>query len=128
MYLAKEVAAILRAVLTHETKKLYNDGTVHLLCSNHWMQPIYQGLLHSSSRYNATRERKATQQWLGPCCSTPSAAQKSGSNQLLAPTARYLAALPTLRHSVIAGVFRNKGAATWGITRAEKLQLSVFLP
>eukprot|EP00434_Breviolum_minutum_P024858 symbB.v1.2.021955.t1/scaffold1926.1/size95923/11 len=56
VYLAKEVAAILRAVLTHDTKKLYNDGTVHLLCSNYWIQPIYQELLHSSSRYNATRE------------------------------------------------------------------------
>ena len=54
--LGKEVAAILRAVLTHETKKLYNDSTVHLLCSNYWIQPIYQELLHSSSRYNATRE------------------------------------------------------------------------
>ena len=28
----------------------------------------------------------------------------------------------------IKGVFRNKGAAPWAITRAEKLQLSVFLP
>ena len=44
------------------------------------------------------------------------------------PVERYLAALPTLRHGVIAGVFRNKGAAPWGITRAEKLQVSVFLP
>ena len=44
------------------------------------------------------------------------------------PVERYLAALPTLRDGVIAGVFRNKGAAPWGITRAEKLQLSVFLP
>ena len=49
VHLAKEVAAILRAVLTHETKKLYNDSTVHLLCSNYWIQPIYQELLHSSS-------------------------------------------------------------------------------
>ena len=56
VYLAKEVAAIIRAVLTHETKKLYNDSTVHLLCSNYWIQPIYQELLHSSSRRNATRE------------------------------------------------------------------------
>ena len=55
VYLAKEVAAILRAVLTHDTKKLYDEGTVHLLCSNYWIQPIYQELLHSSSRYNATR-------------------------------------------------------------------------
>ena len=33
-----------------------------------------------------------------------------------------------IRIGVIAGVFRNKGAAPWGITRAEKLKLSVFLP
>ena len=44
------------------------------------------------------------------------------------PVERYLAALPTLRHGVIAGVFGNKGAAPWAITRAEKLQLSAFLP
>ena len=44
------------------------------------------------------------------------------------PVERYLAALPTLRQAVIGGVFRNKGAAPWTITRAEKLQLSVFLP
>ena len=53
-YLAKEVAAILREILTHPTKKLYHDNTVHLLCFNYWLQPIYQELLHSSSRYNAT--------------------------------------------------------------------------
>ena len=53
-YLAKEVAAILREVLTHPAKRLYDDNTVHLLCSNYWLQPIYQELLHSSSRYNAT--------------------------------------------------------------------------
>ena len=41
VYLAKEVA---------------DDGrTAHLLCSNYWVQPIFQELLHSSSRYNATR-------------------------------------------------------------------------
>ena len=55
VYLAKEVAAILRAILTHPTKKLYDDRTAHLLCSNYWVQPIFQELLHSSSRYNATR-------------------------------------------------------------------------
>ena len=55
VYLAKEVAAILREILTHPTKRLYDDNTAHLLCSNYWAQPIYQELLHSSSRYNATR-------------------------------------------------------------------------
>ena len=47
-YLAKEVAAILREILTHPTKKLYDDNTAHLLCSNYWLQPIYQELLPSS--------------------------------------------------------------------------------
>ena len=55
LYLAKEVAAIRREILTHPTKKLYDDRTAHLLCSNYWVQPIFQELLHSSSRYNATR-------------------------------------------------------------------------
>ena len=86
VYLAKEVAAILRAVLTHETKKLYNDGTVHLLCSNYWIQPIYQELLHSSSRYNATREgeRKRPSSGLARVAAHPRP-PKSGSHQLLAP-------------------------------------------
>ena len=44
------------------------------------------------------------------------------------PVEQYLAALPTLKQGVIAGVFRQKGAAPWGITNAEKVQLSVFLP
>ena len=44
------------------------------------------------------------------------------------PVERYLTALPTLRQGVIAGVFKIKGAAPWAITRAEKLQLSAFLP
>ena len=227
VYLAKEVAAILRAVLTHDTKKLYNDSTVHLLCSNYWVQPIYQELLHSSSRYNATREgerkrpssglarvaayprppkqRKLSasgtsfSDWIGGTCyadtlqvwfpahwapvvlqqlqqkedsyraENPSWMdqeeapvdirkqwQEARANRRMQfkagnyrdgdwesnirmltstikvdwiqlPVERYLAALPTLRHGVIAGVFRQKGAAPWGITRAEKLQLSVFL-
>ena len=42
------------------------------------------------------------------------------------PVEQYLAALPTLKQGVIAGVFRQKGAAPWGITNAEKLQLSVL--
>lgn len=52
--LAKEVAAIFREVYTHPSKQLYDDTTAHLLRSNYWLQPIYQELLHSSSRCNAT--------------------------------------------------------------------------
>ena len=44
------------------------------------------------------------------------------------PVERYLAVFPTLKQGVIAGVFKNKGASPWAITRAEKLQVSVFLP
>ena len=228
IYLAKEVAAILRAVLTHETKKLYDENTVHLLCSNYWIQPIYQELLHSSSRYNATRsgernrpssglarvaahpkppkKRKPSAsstrfcEWIGGICYADTlqvwfpahwapvvllqlqqtednyrAAHPSWMDQAEAPpdirkqwteananrrmqfkvgnyrdgdresnirmltgtikadwiqlpVERYLDALPTLRRGVISGVYRHKGAAPWTSTRAEKLQLSVFLP
>ena len=77
-YLAKEVAAILREILTHSTKKLYDDNTAHLLCSNFWVQPIYQELLHSSSRYNATRtgEKNRPSNGLAQYLRTPSAAQE----------------------------------------------------
>ena len=44
------------------------------------------------------------------------------------PVERYLAALPTLKQGVIAGVFKIKGVSPWAISRAEKLQISVFLP
>ena len=225
VYLAKEVAAILRAVLTHATKKLYDEGTVHLLCSNYWIQPIYQELLHSSSRYNATRagernrpsglarvaahprppkKRKPSASgtrfcdWIGGICyadtlqvwfpahwapvvfqqlqrkedsyraENPSWMdqeeapadirkqwQEARANRRMQfkvgnyrdgdresdirmltgtikadwiqlPVERYLAALPTLRHGVIAGVFRNKGAAPWGITIGLKSCSSQF--
>ena len=39
------------------------------------------------------------------------------------PVERYLAALPTLKQGVIAGVFKIKGASPWAITRAEKLHV-----
>ena len=87
VYLAKEAAAILRAVLTHDTKKLYSEGTVHLLCSNYWIQPIYQELLHSSSRYNATREgeRESDPAVAWPVLQHTLGRPRSGSHQLLAP-------------------------------------------
>ena len=216
VYLAKEVSAILRAVLTHETKKLYNDSTVHWLCSNYWVQPIYQELLHSSSRHNATREgerkrpssglaritaypkplkpRKpsasgtSSSDWIGTCYADTllvwfpahwaslvlqqlqqkedsyRAEHPSWMDQEVAPTdirkqwqearanrrmqfkvgnyrdgswesnirmltgtikvdwiqlpvERYLDALPTLKQGVMAGVFRQKGAALLGLKR-----------
>ena len=69
-YLAKEVAAILREILTHPTKKLYDDDTAHLLCSNYWLQPIYQELLHSSSQCNCEWWKEQAQQWIGSNIST----------------------------------------------------------
>ena len=44
------------------------------------------------------------------------------------PVENYLAVFPTLKQGVIAGVFKIKGASPWAITRAEKLQVSLFLP
>ena len=224
IYLAKEVAAILRAILTHPTKKLHDDRTAHLLCSNYWIQPIFQELLHSSSRYNATRTGERNRpssglarisayprppkklkpsasgtrfcDWIGGICYADTLQiwfpahwapvilrqlqdtedayraahpswmdldvvpddmktqwQEANANRRMQfkvgvykdsnipmltgtikadwiqlPVERYLTALPTLKQGVIAGVFKNKGAAPCAITRAEKLQLSVFLP
>ena len=224
IYLAKEVAAILREILTHPTKRLYDDSTAHLLCSNSWVQPIYQELLHSSSRYNATRTGEKNRpsnglarisahprppkklkpaasgarftDWIGGICYADTlqvwfpahwasvvlhqlqhkedeyrTAHPSWMDQEVAPediktqwqearanrrmqfkvgdykdsnirmitgtikadwiqlpVERYLAALPTLKQGVITGVFKIKGASPWAITRAEKLQVSVFLP
>ena len=44
------------------------------------------------------------------------------------PLESYLAMFPTLKQGVTAGVFKIKGASPWAITRAEKTQVSVFLP
>ena len=226
VYLAKEVAAIFRAVLTHETKKLYmmercvcsaliigyNQSTRS--CSTHrpdTMRPGKEkesdpGLARVAAHPRPPKKRKPSASgtsfcdWIGGICyadtllvwfpahwapvvlqqlqqkedsyraENPSWMdqeeapadilkqwQEARANRRMQfkvgnyrdgdwvsnirmltgtikadwiqlPVERYLAALPTLRHGVIAGVFRNKGAAPWGITRAEKLQLSVFLP
>eukprot|EP00434_Breviolum_minutum_P025558 symbB.v1.2.022582.t1/scaffold1981.1/size93869/5 len=44
------------------------------------------------------------------------------------PVERYLEALPTVKQGVISGVFKIKGSSPWASTRAEKLQVLVFLP
>ena len=44
------------------------------------------------------------------------------------PAQDYLDKLPTLKEGVIAGVFKTKAPTPWAATRAEKLQVSMFLP
>ena len=44
------------------------------------------------------------------------------------PVQNFLAKFPTLKEGVIAGVFKTKGASPWAATRAEKVQVSMFLP
>ena len=214
LYLAKEVAAILREILTHP-KKLYDDNTAHLLCSNYWLQPIYQELLHSSllqrrmvkrigpamvwpeSQNTLGRHQIHRLDWRCVLCDAdtlqiwfpahsallycascserrtstelptslrwtrmmflmifesssrrhgPIGLQfkvgdfkfKSSNIRILTgtlkadwiqlPVKRYLAALPTLKQGVIAGVFKIKGASSWAITRTQKLQVSACLP
>lgn len=224
IYLAK-VASILRGILAHPDKTLHDDSTAHLLCSNYWVLPIYQELLHSSSRYNATgmgeknrpcnglarisafpRPPKRTRpppnstrfaDWLGSRCyadtlhiwfpahwvpmvlqglqnkedgyraAHPSWMdeeevsddirkqwQEARANRIMQftvedynkdsntrmlkgtmkadwiqlPIERFLATLPILRQGVVSGVFLTKGASPWITTRAEKLQVSVFIP
>ena len=54
-YLAQEVASLFREILGHASLTLYDETTAHLLCSNYWLKPIYQELVHASSRAKATR-------------------------------------------------------------------------
>ena len=75
LYLAKEVAAILREILTHP-KKLYDDNTAHLLCSNYWLQPIYQELLHSSLLQRRMVKR------IGPAMVWPESQHTLGRHQI----------------------------------------------
>ena len=44
------------------------------------------------------------------------------------PVENYFAMFPTLKQGVVAEVFKIKGASPWAITRAENLQVSLFLP
>lgn len=54
-YLAQEVASLFRTVKEHPIMTMYDDETLHLLCANYWVRPIYQELLQSTSSYNATK-------------------------------------------------------------------------
>ena len=55
-WLAEEIASILREITSHPSQKLYDEETIHLLCANYWLLPIYQELLHTATRYNVTSE------------------------------------------------------------------------
>ena len=44
------------------------------------------------------------------------------------PVEQYLAALPTLKQGVIAGVFRQKGAALWGLLTRRSCNFQFFFP
>ena len=57
-WLAEEVAKILREITSHPSQKLYDDDTIHLLCANYWLLPIYQELLHTTTRYSVTSEEE----------------------------------------------------------------------
>ena len=112
----------------------------------HWAPVVFEQLQHKEDSYRAAHISWMDQeeapadirkQWQGSRLAITEMVTESNIRMLTGtikadwiqlPVERYLAALPTLRHGVIAGVFRNKGAAPWAITRAEKLQLSVFLP
>ena len=85
VYLAKEVSAILRAVLTHDTKKLYNDSTVHLLCSDYWVQPIYQDSIHRPDTMLPGEEKESDPAVAWLVLQHVLGHPKSGSHRLLAP-------------------------------------------
>ena len=61
-----------------QAQRVVHESTVHLLCSNYWLQPLYQELLYSSSRNNATVTGEKNQKsetistrfpdWIGGMC------------------------------------------------------------
>jgi len=50
------------------------------------------------------------------------------ADSISVPVENYLAMFPTLKQGVVAGVFKIKSGFPWAVTRAEKLQVSLFLP
>ena len=48
-WLAEKIAFMLREITFHSSQKLYDDETIHLLCANYWLLPIYQELLHTAT-------------------------------------------------------------------------------
>ena len=86
VYLAKEVAAILRAVLTHDTKKLYNEGTVHLLCSNYgYNQSTRSCSTHRPDTMRPGKEKESDPAVAWPVLKHTLGRPRNGSHQLLAP-------------------------------------------
>ena len=87
VYLAKEVAAILRAVLTHDTKKLYDEGT-RCVC----YAPItgYNQYIRSCSTHRPDTMRPGQEKGIDPAVAWPVllhtlSRPRNGSHQLLAP-------------------------------------------
>ena len=154
IYLAKEVAAILRAILT--ASEACEEGGVLLrftrTCGFLPTGPLWYCTICNTRRMPTELPTHLGWTWTWPD-DIETQWQEANANRRMQfkvgnykdsnirmltgaikadwiqlPVERYLTALPTLRQGVIAGVFKIKGAAPWAITRAEKLQLSVFLP
>ena len=49
---------MLREITSHPSHKLYDDDTIHLLCANYWLLPIYQELLHTTTRYSEGERKR----------------------------------------------------------------------
>ena len=55
IYLAKEIASILRPVVSHPLLTQYDPVSKPLLTSDFWVMPIYKELLYSGSRFSQDR-------------------------------------------------------------------------
>ena len=81
-YLAKEVAAILKEILTHPTKKLYDDTTEHLL----WLQLLASAHLPEivalivAVQCNGDSEKEQALQWTGKGICTSSTTENLEAN------------------------------------------------
>ena len=65
-HLAERIASLLRQVLDHPTKVLYDPETEVLFLPQFWLFPIYRELLNTASRNRPSKDsevRKKSCQW-----------------------------------------------------------------
>ena len=82
VYLAKEVAAILRAVLTHDTKKLYDEGYAPIIGYNQFIRSCFT---HRPDTMRPGQEKGIDPAVAWPVLLHTLGRPRNGSHQLLAP-------------------------------------------
>ena len=62
-HLAERISSLLRQVLDHLTKVLYDPENEMLFLPQFWLLPIYRELLNTASRIRSSRGSELRQSW-----------------------------------------------------------------